>query len=223
MLVRPITTKPAARSRATAGASASAIGESSSAREPARVTWPLMSNRSLTEIGMPAKRDGAAFAWRRRSIASAAVMAASLSTWMNARAPSPSLSAIFARHASSSARAVVRPASRSVASEARVAELDILNLHVQQRGAQRLAVGVEGERARHAAAERIAHHEIQRSDVGELVAHHFAFDHAGKQRFHPVGSNLRLQPRKILFVIGDHRDVRGVALVAGAGMGKLAQ
>src|ERR1700687_3941912 len=62
MLVRPITIKPARRSRATTGASASAGAESSSAREPARVTCPLMSNRSLIETGMPAKGDGAAFA-----------------------------------------------------------------------------------------------------------------------------------------------------------------
>ena len=72
MLVRPITTKPAARNRATAGASASAGAESSSAREPARVTCPLMSKRSLIETGMPANGDGAALTLRSWSIASAA-------------------------------------------------------------------------------------------------------------------------------------------------------
>ena len=66
MLVRPITMKPARRSRATTGASASAGAESSSAREPARVTCPLMSKRSFTETGMPANGDGAAFALRKR-------------------------------------------------------------------------------------------------------------------------------------------------------------
>ena len=108
MLVRPITTKPAARSRATTGASASAGAESSSAREPARVTCPLMSKRSLIETGMPANGDGAACALRSRSIASAAAIAASLSTWMKVRAPSPAGSAILARHSSTSLRAEVR-------------------------------------------------------------------------------------------------------------------
>src|SRR5882762_5772139 len=66
MLVRPITMKPARRSRATTGASPSAgVQSSSSAREPARVTCPLMSNRSLIETGMPANDEGA-FAFTRR-------------------------------------------------------------------------------------------------------------------------------------------------------------
>ena len=67
-------------------------------------------------------RDGNAGIGRRRrlgfpqmSIASAAASAASLSTWMKARAPSPAGSAILARHSSTSLRAVVRPASRSAA------------------------------------------------------------------------------------------------------------
>jgi len=80
MLVRPITTKPARRNRATTVASASAGAESSSAREPARVTCPLMSNRSLIETGIPAWTDGAAFTSRSRSMASAASIAASAST-----------------------------------------------------------------------------------------------------------------------------------------------
>ena len=54
MLVRPITMKPARRNLATTGASASAGAKSSNAREPARVTCPLMSNKSLIETGIPA-------------------------------------------------------------------------------------------------------------------------------------------------------------------------
>ena len=240
MLVRPITTKPARRSRATTGASAAAGGESSNAREPARVTCPLMSNRSLIEIGMPANGDGAALTSRSRSIASAASIAASASTCMNARAPSPSGSAILARHASTSARAVVRPASRSAASEREGRQIVMgahpsfefwsfadhdyrLNFHVQQRGTQRLAMRVQRQRSRDAAAERLGHHEIQRGDVGQLIAHHLAFDHAGEMRLYAFAGDLRLQQRIVLRVIGDHRDVGGVALVAGAGMGDLAQ
>src|ERR1700704_5767969 len=216
MLVRPITTKPARRSRATTGASAAAGGESSSAREPARVTWPLMSNRSLIEIGMPAKGDGAALTSRSRSIASAASIAASASTCRKARAPSPSLSAIFARQASTSARAVVRPASRSAASEPRVGSSGIVilsviyNFHVEQRRTQRLAVRIQRQRSRHAATERLGHDEIQRGDVGQLITHHLAFDHSGKMRLYAFAGDLNLQQRIVFCIIGDHRDVGGV-------------
>src|SRR6266404_4525581 len=239
MLVRPITMKPARRSRATAGASTSAGGESSSAREPARVTCPLMSNRSLMETGMPAKGDGAAFTSRSRSIASAASIAASASTSRKARAPSPELSAIRARHASTSLRALVRPFSRSSASDASVGVFGIvlsivpvdrlfvvgsgLDLQIEQRGAQGFAVGVERQRPCYATAERLGHHKIQRGNVGQLIAHHLAFDNAGKMRFDTRAGDLRKQQRIVLFVVGDHRDVGGVALVAGAGMGNLAQ
>jgi len=60
MLLRPIGMKPAARSRATLGASRLAGGVSRSAVEPAVVTSPAMSNRSLIDTGMPANGDGAA-------------------------------------------------------------------------------------------------------------------------------------------------------------------
>ena len=54
MPVRPITTKPARRSRATAGASASAGGASRRTTEPAAVVCPASSKRSFTVTGMPA-------------------------------------------------------------------------------------------------------------------------------------------------------------------------
>src|SRR5882757_5167414 len=248
MLVRPITTKPARRSRATTGASASAGAESSSAREPARVTWPLMSNRSLIETGMPANGDGAALTSRSRSIASAASIAASASTRMKARSPSPLGSAMLARQASTNLRALVRPAARSSASAARVGwfgmdvltfsmeaggggrlrhEIDIaeivLDFQVEQRGAERLAMRVQRQRPGHAAAERLLHHEIQRAEIGQFITGHIAGDDAGKMGFHPRTGDLRLQQRIILRVIGDHRDIGGVSLVAGAGMGDVAQ
>ncbi len=58
MLVRPIRMAPAARSRATTGASHIAGGWSSSAFEPARVGSPATSKRSLIDTGKPAKGDG---------------------------------------------------------------------------------------------------------------------------------------------------------------------
>src|SRR5438067_2459700 len=54
MLVRPMITAPAALRRATTGASAAAGGLSSSAFDPAGVTSPAMSKRSLIDTGMPA-------------------------------------------------------------------------------------------------------------------------------------------------------------------------
>jgi hypothetical protein len=66
MLVRPIGTNPAARSRAIAVASRVAGGACRNATEPAVVTSPATSNRSLIEIGIPANSDGVAP--RRRSV-----------------------------------------------------------------------------------------------------------------------------------------------------------
>ena len=57
MLVRPTSTAPAARSRATTGASRAAGGRSSSAFEPASVTSPATSNRSLIDTGSPASGE----------------------------------------------------------------------------------------------------------------------------------------------------------------------
>ena len=67
MLVRPIGMNPAARSRATDGASRAAGAASRNTTEPAVVTSPATSNRSLIETGMPANREGAAPRSRRRS------------------------------------------------------------------------------------------------------------------------------------------------------------
>ena len=57
--VWPSTTKPAVRSRATAGASTLAGGSWSNRREPTRVVTPSRSKLSFTEIGMPANGEGA--------------------------------------------------------------------------------------------------------------------------------------------------------------------
>ena len=84
-------------------------------------------------------------------------------------------------------------------------------------------MGVKRQRPRHAAAQRLAHDEIQRGNVGQFVADDLAFDNTGKMRLHALAGHLRKQQRIMLLVIGDHGDVGGIALVAGAGMGDLAQ
>jgi hypothetical protein len=67
MLVRPTEMKPAVFMRATAGASRAAGATSRKAMEPAMVTSPAMSNRSLIDTGMPAKGVAAAPCCRDRS------------------------------------------------------------------------------------------------------------------------------------------------------------
>src|ERR1017187_659531 len=159
---------------------------------------------------------------------------------MKARAPSPDLSAILARHASTSLRALVRPLSRSSASAASVGMFGMafsasslfdrlftvrsgVDLQIEQCRAQGFAVGIERQRPRHAAAERLAHHEIQRGNVGELIADNLAFDNTGKMCSDPLAGDLLKQQRIMLCIIRYNRDVGGVALVAGAGMGDFAQ
>src|ERR1700733_57141 len=238
MLVRPIRIKPARRKRETTGASLSAGGESSSAREPARVTWPLMSNKSLIEIGMPAKTDGAALTSRSRSIALAASIAASTSTCTNARAPSPDLSEILARHSSTSFRALVRPLSRSAARAVSVGVLDMvvvaswttlqsirngIDLQIEQGRAQRFAMRVQRQRPRHAAPQRLVHHEVERKNLGQLIADHLAFDHTGEMRLDARRRDLGEQQRVMFGIIRDHGNIGDISLVAGSGMGDLAQ
>ncbi len=60
MLVRPSRAAPAALRRATAGLSLAAAGASASTRDPAAVTWPATSNRSLTDTASPASGLAAA-------------------------------------------------------------------------------------------------------------------------------------------------------------------
>src|ERR1700732_3101017 len=114
---------------------------------------------------------------------------------MKARAPSPDVSAILARHSSTSLRALVRPFSRSSARAASVGIFGIgtrlvlvrlfvvrsgLDLQIEQRGAERLAVS----------AERAGHHEIQRRNVGQLIADNLALDNTCKMRPDPLSGDF---------------------------------
>src|SRR5579872_945053 len=237
MLVRPIRMNPACRRRDTTTASLSAGAESSSAREPARVTWPLISNKSLIEIGIPAKGEGTALTSRSRSMAFAASIAASTSTWIKAREPSPNLSAILARHSSTSLRALVRPASRSWASEISVGIFGMswspcrsttniryrFDLQIEQGRAQRFAMRIQRQRPRHPSSQRPAQDKVESRDLRQLKAHDLAFHDAGKMRFDARSCHLREQQRIMFRVIGNDGDVGYVPLVAGAGMGDLAE
>src|ERR1700736_6564634 len=82
---------------------------------------------------------------------------------------------------------------------------------------------VERQRARDPAAERLLHDKIQRGNVGQLIADNLAFDNSGKMRLYPRAGDLVQQQRIMFRIIGDDGNVGGVALVAGTGMGDLAQ
>jgi hypothetical protein len=120
MFVRPTITAPAARSRATAGASAFAGGAWARSFDPARVTSPPTSNRSFTETGRPSTGERTTPARRRPSECSASARACSAYTLRKARAPSPAGSAMRASACSTSLRLLVRPSASSRESPATV-------------------------------------------------------------------------------------------------------
>ncbi len=111
MWVRPTKAAPAARRRATAGQSTRAGGAPRRIVEPAAVTSPATSNRSLSETARPASGPGsrpAATAW---SAAAAAARAASRLVATNAGAAAGLAAAAIARSTSSvadAARATIR-------------------------------------------------------------------------------------------------------------------
>jgi hypothetical protein len=113
MLVRPTNTAPAARKRAITGASDVAAGSPASTFDPAVVTAPVTSNKSLIEIGNPSRGRGGTPARRNPSLAAASAAALSAIIEMNTLDPSPSGSLARASAVSSRAAAVVVPDSRS--------------------------------------------------------------------------------------------------------------
>ena len=100
------------------------------------------------------------------------------------------------------------------------AEVDI---EIEQRRTQRFAVRIQRQRARHAASQRLVHHEIQRGQIGQFITNHLALNNTREMRFHPRGRYLFEQQRIVFCVIGNDGDIGDVALVAGAGMGDRAQ
>src|SRR5262249_55242913 len=78
-------------------------------------------------------------------------------------------------------------------------------------------------RSCHAATERLVQHEIERAEGGQLVAFDGALHDIGEMRLHALGGDMLGQERVVAQLVRDHRDVGDVALVAGAGMGELAE
>jgi hypothetical protein len=84
-------------------------------------------------------------------------------------------------------------------------------------------VRVKRQRARDAAAQRVMQDEIQRPQIGQLVAFHLPKDEPREMRGDAGGGYVLAQEGVIAGIVGDDRDVGDVALVAGAGMGEGAQ
>ena len=103
VVVFPITTQPAARSRATSTESPLA-GSVDERREPNRVGRPATSSRSFTASGIPASGPTPSPATKRRSISAAVSRACSASTTTKALS-SGSTCSIRAKAASVSSRA----------------------------------------------------------------------------------------------------------------------
>ena len=71
-----------------------------------------------------------------------------------------------------------------------------LDLHAEQRGSKRFALRVHAQRNSAAAAERLAHHEIQRAEIRQLVPLDAAFDQAAEERSSPaIGGHFAQQNR----------------------------
>jgi predicted TIM-barrel fold metal-dependent hydrolase len=98
-----------------------------------------------------------------------------------------------------------------------------VDLHLEQRVRQRLAVRVERERRGDAAGKRMTEHELQRMQPRQLVAAHLAFADAGEMRAHGVRGNVAHEQRVVLGTIGDQGQDRRVAFVARAAVREVIQ
>src|SRR6476620_3016740 len=87
--------------------------------------------------------------------------------------------------------------------------------------AQTLAVRIDRQRARDAAAQRVLDDEVQRAQLRQLVAPHRPRGEMAEMRQYDLGGEFALQHLPALVAVGDDRDVRGVPLVTGTRMGEV--
>jgi hypothetical protein len=109
----------------------------------------------------------------------------------------------------------------SSAPAARIGRL--VDLEAQQRRAEPFAMRVEGKRARDPAAESAVQHEIQGAELRQLVTDDLALDDTGKQRPHALHGHLIAEMPEMSRIVGNNRDVAGIAFVAGSRMRDVAQ
>src|ERR1700685_4675077 len=84
-----------------------------------------------------------------------------------------------------------------------------------------LAMNILRQRDRDAAAECVLDHEIERLEVAQRVTAHRPLGDVPEGFGDTLFRQLALQKFPMFGVVADHRDVRGVALVAGARMGEV--
>src|SRR5206468_3995146 len=89
-----------------------------------------------------------------------------------------------------------------------------LHLHGEQRVRERLSLGVEPQRDRAPAAQRLVEQEVERPEVRHLVTLHLAAADAAEAPLHGGGGERALEPWVDLGSPGDHADVAHVPLVA---------
>jgi hypothetical protein len=73
-------------------------------------------------------------------------------------------------------------------------EEESLNFKIEHQRAERLAVSVEREQARHAAAKRVLKHEIERADIRHFVSRDRSGRDASKMRGDPRGGQRTAAP-----------------------------
>src|SRR5512146_2231699 len=87
--------------------------------------------------------------------------------------------------------------------------------------AQALAVDVLRQRDGDTAAERVLDDEVERLEVAQGVALHRAFGDMLEGVQHALRRQFAFEKIPVLGIVADHRNIRCVAFIAGAGMGEV--
>ena len=74
-----------------------------------------------------------------------------------------------------------------------------------------------------ATLERLLHDEVERAKMVDAVASHLALQQPTELGLQTIRRELPLHRGEVLGIDHEHADAGGIALVAGAGMGDLAQ
>src|ERR1700674_736900 len=91
----------------------------------------------------------------------------------------------------------------------------------QHHVAQTLAMDVLRQRDRDAAAERILDDEIERLEIAQRMAADRSFGDVLECLRHAFRREFALEEFPVPGIVADHRNIRGVAFVAGARMGEI--
>ena len=98
-----------------------------------------------------------------------------------------------------------------------------LDFHPEERGTERLSLGVCTQRQRAASPESAVQQEVERSDVGKFESVDRPRAQFAEVRLHSVGSDLPSKHRIVAVIDRDQSNVGSIALVTGADVGDLDQ